>query len=53
MQILQVPGELERVKRRRQERSVKLKEILQPYIIAVGPQLTTVKEFYIIIDDVM
>lgn len=41
------------MKRQKREKSVKLKETLQPYIIAVGPQLTEVNEFYIIIDDVI
>lgn len=50
---LQVPAELERVKRQRRERYAKLKETVQPYIIAVGSELTTAKEFYIIIDDIL
>lgn len=44
---------MERVKRRRKETARKLKDTVQPYIIAVGPQLTTVEAFYIIIDDLM
>lgn len=44
---------MERVKRRRQEKATKLKETVQPYIIAVGPQLTAIEAFYIIIDDIM
>lgn len=44
---------MERVKRRRQERATKLKETVQPYIIAIGPQLTAIEAFYIIIDDIM
>lgn len=41
------------MKRRRQETATKVKETVQPYIIAVGPQLTAIETFYIIIDDIM
>lgn len=44
---------MERVKRRRRETATKVKETVQPYIIAVGPQLTGIETFYIIIDDIM
>lgn len=44
---------MERIKRRRQERAIKQKETLQPYIIAIGSQLTAIETFYIIIDDIM
>lgn len=44
---------MERVKRRRQETATKVKETVQPYIIAVGPQLTAIETFHIIIDDIM
>lgn len=53
MYIFQIPGELERVKRLRQEAATKLKETVQPYIIALVPQITDIEAFYIIIDDVM
>lgn len=44
---------MERVKRRKQKRAIKQKETLQPYIIAIGSQLTAIETFYIIIDDIM
>ncbi|XP_024883588.1 uncharacterized protein LOC112462188 [Temnothorax curvispinosus] len=50
---IKIPGELEKVKRRRQERAAKLKDTVQPYIIVIGPQLTAIEAFYIIIDDIM
>lgn len=46
-------GDLERVKRTKRDNAAKLKDTVQPYIIAVGPQLTTVEAVYIVIDDVM
>ncbi|XP_032689892.1 uncharacterized protein LOC116853124 [Odontomachus brunneus] len=50
---IKIPGDLEIVKRRRRENANKLKETLQPYIIAIGSQLTAIEAFYIIIDDIM
>lgn len=44
---------MERVKRQRQKRATKLRETVQPYIIAVGLQITAIEAFYIVIDDIM
>lgn len=42
-----------KVTRRRQETATKLKQTVQPYIIAVGLHLTEIEAFYIVIDDIM
>jgi len=44
---------LEKIKHRKQETATKLKETVQPYIIAVGLHFTAIEAFYIVIDDVM
>lgn len=43
---------MKRVKRGKRENAIKLKETVQSYIIIVGPQITLIEAFYIVIDDI-